>query len=92
MGANTWDRTTACSSSATCCEALLGRPYRELSSGECAALMPRFEHKVSGHDARAGPAHAGEAVCRLLAPGAAVPVPVSVAQLGSRPRRTIYTQ
>ena len=30
-------------------EALLGRPYRELSSGERADLVPRFEHKVSDH-------------------------------------------
>ena len=35
-------------------EALLGRPYRELSSGERADLARRFEHKVSGHDARPG--------------------------------------
>ena len=28
---------------------LLGRPYRELSSRERSALVPRFEHKVSDH-------------------------------------------
>ena len=30
-------------------EALLGSPFRELSSGEKSALVPRFEHKVSDH-------------------------------------------
>lgn len=30
-------------------EAVLGRPFRELSSRERSALVPRFEHKVSDH-------------------------------------------
>ena len=87
-------------------ETLLGRPYRELASDECAALVPRFEHKVSDHDARAGPAHGGEAVCRLLGfrflfrllglvHGPAAPVRPAVSRRvfhAVRSRRTIYTQ